>query len=246
MILEEKTYKMKELAEWFGVTPGAFSNRKVERLKELSEYCEFEDLGRKGIKVTRVIIPERKHSARKVVDEHFMEAWGENPSDCRGAACYLENHYSEELQKANSNTVYSYVCFFKRKRFGVYRKYPGVDGYCNMTSAVRLDNLEHRFRYYTEEEQAIRNEMLKVFFMDEGQRIEEAAKLKHLHDIKELTDKEYIEAFEELNCMAPNGDWDKFNTQFEKRINQNTDWATELIETAYPDEKIKDNPFAED
>lgn len=54
--------------------------------------------------------------------------------------------------------------------------------------------------------------------MDEGQRIEETAKLKHLHDIRELTDKEYIEAFEELNCMAPNGDWDKFNMQFEERI----------------------------
>lgn len=40
--------KMKQLAEWFGISASSLSNRREEKLKELEDYCKFEDLGRKG------------------------------------------------------------------------------------------------------------------------------------------------------------------------------------------------------
>lgn len=42
MFLEEKTYRMKELAEWFEIQPKTFSDRKQEKLEELSQYAEFQ------------------------------------------------------------------------------------------------------------------------------------------------------------------------------------------------------------
>lgn len=42
MLLEEKTYNIKQLAEWFEIKPGRFYHTKEEKLQELSDYAEFQ------------------------------------------------------------------------------------------------------------------------------------------------------------------------------------------------------------
>ena len=46
--------KMKDLAAWFQVSPGSFSNNKAKKLEELKRYCKFEDMGRKGINILEI------------------------------------------------------------------------------------------------------------------------------------------------------------------------------------------------
>lgn len=41
MKLEKKTYKRKEIAEWFGITPKTFTDSKKEKLEELKEYADY-------------------------------------------------------------------------------------------------------------------------------------------------------------------------------------------------------------
>ena len=81
MELEEgKIYRIKELAEWKGITPGAFSNKRERHLKELEAYCNFEDLGRKGIRILDVKWPIFLGKAKTIVENDFMEAWQDNPN----------------------------------------------------------------------------------------------------------------------------------------------------------------------
>ena len=65
MILEAgKIYNAAQLAEWFRIKPKSFSNNKIKKLKELEEYCKFNDLGRKGVEVIEVYIEEYKTAAK--------------------------------------------------------------------------------------------------------------------------------------------------------------------------------------
>ena len=44
--------KSKELADWFQISASTYYNQKSKKLKELEQYCKFEDLGKKGSKAS--------------------------------------------------------------------------------------------------------------------------------------------------------------------------------------------------
>ena len=69
MILEVKKYKNKEIADWFGITKESFSRSRDKKLQELSLYCDWVDLGRQGIKITAVRVPEYLGKAKKIVED---------------------------------------------------------------------------------------------------------------------------------------------------------------------------------
>ena len=233
MELEEgKIYRIKELAEWKGITPGAFSNKRERHLKELEAYCNFEDLGRKGIRILDVKWPIFLGKAKTIVENDFMEAWQDNPNSLKNAAHYIYIK-NEPVLTVKEQTVYQYTCNVKREWFGIPKKCRGVKGHCNWVYAV-VDKENGKFRYLTEEEQEIKNKMIKEFFCDTitPRQLEEVKGLQESLKLGEITSEEYIQLSEETMHTTAT-DWAEFDAKFMTAIGENCNVALELIEEAW-------------
>lgn len=232
MILEEKKYKIKELAEWFQTSPENFSKYREKKLEELRKYCDFIDKGRQGIVVTRVHTPEYMGKTRKLVESMFKEAWGDNPGSLKRAAKYIWDRYAPVLN-IKEESLYAMVCKIKREWYGVpHRNIPGgLKGYCNWVYAVVKD--DGSFRYLTEEEETKRHQMFSVFFKDGYKRVEAIAALNKSRELGEITDGEFTDAVLEINGMCEKGDWDSFNRAFMLAIGEDCDFALELIDRGW-------------
>ena len=233
MELEEgKIYRIKELAEWKGITPGAFSNKRERHLKELEAYCNFEDLGRKGIRILDVKWPIFLGKAKTIVENDFMEAWQDNPNSLKNAAHYIYKK-NEPILTVKEQTVYQYTCNVKREWFGIPKKCRGVKGHCNWVYAV-VDKENGKFRYLTEEEQEIKNKMIKEFFCDTitPKQLEEVKGLQESLKLGEITSEEYIQLSEETMHTTA-ADWAEFDAKFMTAIGENCNFALELIEEAW-------------
>ena len=227
-----KIYRIKELAEWKGITPGAFSNKRERHLKELEAYCNFEDLGRKGIRILDVKWPIFLGKAKTIVENDFMEAWQDNPNSLKNAAHYIYIK-NEPVLTVKEQTVYQYTCNVKREWFGIPKKCRGVKGHCNWVYAV-VDKENGKFRYLTEEEQEIKNKMIKEFFCDTitPRQLEEVKGLQESLKLGEITSEEYIQLSEETMHTTA-ADWEEFDAKFMTAIGENCNFALELIEEAW-------------
>ena len=227
-----KIYRIKELAEWKGITPGAFSNKRERHLKELEAYCNFEDLGRKGIRILDVKWPIFLGKAKTIVENDFMEAWQDNPNSLKNAAHYIYIK-NEPVLTVKEQTVYQYTCNVKREWFGIPKKCRGVKGHCNWVYAV-VDKENGKFRYLTEEEQEIKNKMIKEFFCDTitPRQLEEVKGLQESLKLGEITSEEYIQLSEET-MHTTEADWAEFDVKFMTAIGENCNFALELIEEAW-------------
>lgn len=227
-----KIYRIKELAEWRGITPGAFSNKRERHLKELEAYCNFEDLGRKGIRILDVKWPIFLGKAKTIVENDFMEAWQDNPNSLKNAAHYIYIK-NEPILTVKEQTVYQYTCNVKREWFGIPKKCRGVKGHCNWVYAV-VDKENGKFRYLTEEEQEIKNKMIKEFFCDTitPKQLEEVKGLQESLKLGEITSEEYIQLSEETMHTTA-ADWEEFDAKFMTAIGENCNFALELIEEAW-------------
>ena len=219
-----------EVAEWFHISPKAYSNTKKKKLEVLKQYCKFEDLGRKGVNITEIYIYEFSGKTREIVENEFLEAWKENPNTLKNAADYIYSKRQNDLT-VKPITVYNCTCKVKRDWFGVPKKCGGSKGYCNWVYAV-YDIETNKYRYLTEEEQQIRAKLLKEFYKDSDARIEEIAKLKESYKLGEISKEDYDTMTDEVLGFNFEGDWDKFNRAFEEAIHLPTGWAIELIEAA--------------
>lgn len=237
-----KIYAPKELANWFGVKPHTFSNTRIKKLEILKQYCDFEDLGNKGIKVTKVHMAEYAGNTRKIVEKDFKEAWtggrkvssfksGNNLNTIKETADYIYKK-NEKILNVKPVTIYNTTCAVKRDWYGIPKIREGSKGRCKWVyCAVNIE--KNVYRYLTEEEQAIKKEMLEAFFKDDGQRTEELKKLQQSKKLGEISDAEYIQKSEEILGIAENGNWDKFNKQFMERIGVYCDFVLELEDAAY-------------
>lgn len=230
--LEERIFKASELAEWKSITPKTFSNNRKKYLEELKYYCDFEDLGKAGIKITKVKIPEYLGKAKTIVKKDFMEAWQDNPNSLKNAAHYIYKK-NEPILTVKEQTVYQYTCNVKREWFGIPKKCRGVKGHCNWVYAV-VDKENGKFRYLTEEEQEIKNKMIKEFFCDTitPRQLEEVKGLQESLKLGEITSEEYIQLSEETMHTTA-ADWAEFDVKFMTAIGENCNFALELIEEAW-------------
>ena len=229
MILEVKKYKNKEIADWFGITKESFSRSRDKKLQELSLYCDWVDLGRQGIKITAVRVPEYLGKAKKIVEDTFVEAWGESPNTLKAASKYIWNKHKNFLD-VGEKTVYSYTCEVKREWYGIPKKRYGSKGYCQWVYVV-VDKANGKYRFLTEEEDNIRRDMLKIFYKDADERILEVAALKESYNLGEITREEYIALSDKILGFVPNGDWEAFNAAFMARIGEQCEFALQLVDT---------------
>ena len=104
--------KTKELAEWFGISYGSFRVMKNEKLGELSDYADFEEIYGgvliKKIRGEKTYIKEGRKS-KEIVLKAFDEEWNKNGLDtCTNVAIKIYDKHKNELAIAE-NTTYNYT-----------------------------------------------------------------------------------------------------------------------------------------
>lgn len=91
----------KQLAEWFGVRPQSFSNKKESYIERLKEYAEFEVLSTGKINIITVLKPYYcADKAKDIIEQYLPICWNKNGYD---KTKYVEQKIREKTDKENPN-----------------------------------------------------------------------------------------------------------------------------------------------
>ena len=199
MELIEKIYSSKELAEWFGISPKTFSNKRKKYLNNLKYFADFEDLGgQKGILIKQVLNPiysKKGSRAYQIIKDNFHKAWHSSGYDTAarvGSQIWKEN---EELQQLISEaTAKQYVLKARTEFYGkVYdRDSYGELGICKPVYIAR--NSWDEAILLTDEQIATINKIRREIYDDEQAPMLDEA-LIHL----EISEEEYEKILKDYN-----------------------------------------------
>lgn len=226
MILEAgKIYNAAQLAEWFRIKPKSFSNNKIKKLKELEEYCKFNDLGRKGVEVIEVYIEEYKTAAKEKVAKSFEDCWGNSRGEKldtgKNVARKIKQKYNLDTKE---QTLSSYVNLERKKQYGkINTKHhinpSGEKGSCRYVFCKRVGD---EYLPFTASELEIKKELYKKYKFDE--ETEEYAMWKEAFLDGDISEQDWIDF-----CKNYQSDkWANFKAELSKELNCICTYATLL------------------
>lgn len=162
--------KCKELAEWFGISPSSLSAHKQDKLEELKAYADYEDLGRRGVNIIKIIEPiysKVSSESKAKIFEVFDSSWGENGLDTATNVRDKIKYRYKDLIPVSDDTVYRYVLDARNKYYGKPFKELGEYGNCIYIWGKQEFDEESSEIYYvplTDEEIEIKQQMMKQYF----------------------------------------------------------------------------------
>lgn len=198
--LKEGLMKANEIATWFGMKVSSFSSSRKRKLKELEEYCSFEDLGRKGINIKEIYIDTYGNLAQDV--KFYKEEVGRQHGLTSISAIV------EEAMKKEPYCNYSRTSIENRMRkagiiaYGVTKEENshGIYGSREYKWVIKLYNEEYHYRFLADDEQELFDNLTYDFYKGGAQSKEELIqteqKMALLDDeLKEggISGKEYLE-----------------------------------------------------
>lgn len=198
--LKEGLIKANELAAWFGMKVSSFSSGRSRKLKELEDYCSFEDLGRKGINIKEVYIDvyggfnqDVKIYKREVERQRGLTSISAIVEDIMKEEPYCNYSESSVKNRMRKAGIIAYGVTKEENSHGIYgsREYKWV---------IKLYNEEYHYRFLADDEQELFDNLTYDFYKGGAQSKEELIqteqKMALLDD--ELRDggisgKEYLE-----------------------------------------------------
>lgn len=224
-----------ELAKWFGVKANTFGNQKKRRLEELKLFAEYHMMGTKVI-IDKVIIPEYDKEVSRVdnytkVRDEVNPTWSKNGLDsCKRVAEVIFTKLSaEEDFKIKGSTVYEYT---KRARNELYGRPFGESGKLGRCEYIWCKKYEDgTYDYFTEEEQKIRDRLIKKYFGNVG---EKQLIVKQMVKDGELKAEDAFEYLEEITNMGDVG-FAAFQAELQSILNSQVVKATKVEWSAYSD-----------
>ena len=229
--------KSKELADWFQISASTYYNQKSKKLKELEQYCKFEDLGKKGVNILEIYNAYYQTKARQKVkqifDELFKEGelveWGQDDNSIDTAT-----HFANKILKkygdcgVKFNTLVTYVRQEKKARYGKNStrknvQIPGTEGSAKYVFCKLLT--DGSYVDFTEEEKKIKRELYKQLNVDDNEEeLEDFQAIRESYQKQEISENEYIEY-----CNAYRQDkWYAYVAAIEERLNCKCVFATHL------------------
>lgn len=204
----------KEIAEWSGKELNTFKkNRKRWCKTQLCRYADYM-LVKGGVKIIKIIEPIYYHSAKKEIEEKFLKFWGTPESridSCRNCWNKMSTHLCSSIA---DSTGYNYVAAIRHEWYGTFSIKNNQSGTKGSSYPIYCKIINGEGYRFTEEEEAIKQQLLEVYWFRKGRQIVE---------IKELQFKEILEE---------DKDWSEFKNSFEKIIKCSTGFRIELIERA--------------
>lgn len=201
MILEERIWSTKELAQWFGISYSYLQKNRKKKLEELKAFAVFQDLGgKKGILIKEVIEPvySRKscENRRKIV-ESVPVIIGQLKNKETNKFLTSFKQLAEIGIKMNqlsikSSTGVKYAKEGQVKYYGDEKTSP----YCKRIWAVKK---EEGYGYLTEEQQEFLRGLIVKQYGERYQEQQDAKiELKALRAQGELSEVEYKEELEKI------------------------------------------------
>lgn len=192
----------KELAEWFGISSGAFRNKKQEKLEELKYFADFYEENGKII-ITKVLDPiykKRGSEAYQKVINKIDEVWNKNGLDScsRVGTEICEILHNEDKNFTNTlSTVVEYTRKGRKELYGAPFQNGGRLGNCIYIWCKR-DRETGNYDFLNEEEQNIKQNLQTKYF---GDATEKQILVKGMVEAGEITREEAWDILEELTNM---------------------------------------------
>ena len=210
----------KELAAWFGISYGTYRNNKDEKLEELCDYADFEEVYG-GVCIKEIKEETYNKGSRKskdIVFRAFDEEWNENGLDtCSNVAVKIYDKHKDELAIAPS-TTYTYTIEARNELYGKPFSAAGLIGCCRYLWAkvVYLEGEENKlFLPFTPEEQIIKDKLIKKYF---GTDIEKEIMVAEMVNSGELSKEEAYDTLVEIRHLNGSG-FMAFKTELEEKLN---------------------------
>ena len=219
IILTEGIWTNKQLADFFGVQEKTFRNSRIQKLKALQDYAEFEVLrGKVNITKVKEAVPycPKRQMIYKIISELVDKTWSLNGFD---TVVNVADKIKDDPRLAglSPSTVQYYVRKYHTENFGSpKRKDGGKKGFCRFKWGKRDINRFKQPQYFTEEEEKYYNELIgKAYGVDPEYEAEKEAILQSYKE----TDTEYIEFQKEdkerhselWKNIVEQGMYDKYN-----------------------------------
>ena len=211
--------KGKEIAEWFGIAASTFSAHKSDKLEELRIYAEFEDLGGKGVNITKIIEPyysKKMSEAKKIIYDAFDETWDESGLDTvSNVTLKIWEKYSE-LLPIQSNTAYNYGLDARNLLYGKPYVTVGEKGTCIYVwgKVVYDDGMNLHYLPLTEDEVAKKQKLMKKYF---GTNEEKDVMIAEMVEDGEITKEEAYDLMVEYRGLNKAG-YGKFIKELSKEV----------------------------
>lgn len=200
MVLTEKLWSTKELAQWFGISYNYFMNKRKKKLEELKAFAVFQDQGKKGILIKEVIEPiySRKGCEnRRILVESVPALIGQLKDKETDKALTSFKQLAEIGIKENKLSIKSSTGVRYTKE-GVYKYYGDekYSPYCKRIWAVKEGDY---YRYLTQEEREFLQELTNKYYGTQDSEARAAKnELKMLRKQGEISEGEYREELRKL------------------------------------------------
>ena len=192
--------KTQQIAEWMGISYSTFRKKKKEKLQELANFCDFEEIYG-GVNIFEIY--EYNYSklgslSKQTIVNNLPAVWNQNGLDtCK--------RVGEEIRLKNnlpiaSGTAGKYAGEGRRKWFGnPYNDVQGQLGRCNyVLCKAEGDGVNTRFIRFTQEEEKIKQDLIKKYF---GSVAEKTVIVKAMVEMGEIRKQEAWDVLEEMTSL---------------------------------------------
>lgn len=229
--LKEGKMKTAELAQFFGITAQSFRNNKEDKMKELKDYAEFEEIYG-GVNIKKILVPglyEKKvtSKARALIKDVFMQEWNPSGIDtCKNVSRKIYTKYKDELAVVES-TAYGYTIIARNEDFGRPFMHGGALGECKYLwcKQEQLNDGTVILTEFTEEEQQIKKRLMKKYFASDE---EKDILIREMVDAGEITKEEAYDLSCEYRGLNKAG-FISFKMELEEAIGASVTKGTILI-----------------
>jgi hypothetical protein len=242
VIMELKLGKMttKEIAEWFGVSYGAFRNDKIKKFQELKRYAQFEEVyGGVNIKtIYKGVYNKKDNQIRQIYEQGFEEVRQPIDTVSNINNQIYEKYYDKLPTLSSAQSGYHYAIEVRNEKYGVPFQNHGSAGccyYCWCKQEIG-DNDSPLYIPFTEEEQKIKEKLLTKFF---GNQEEKTLLLQEMVLAGEIKKEEAWDIFTEFSNLNQAG-FTAFLKELESEIGAKVVKATKFEKGIYfdkPEEK---------
>jgi len=163
-----------ELADWFGIKIGSFKAKKKNKLEELKDYAEFDEVyGGVNIKdIYNETYSKKGSKAKQIIFESVPIEWDKSGLDT--VANVTDKIYKKHMNELTvvRDTTYKYALQARNEFFGKPFLNVGSLGKCSYIWCKKeeLEDGTALLTPFSEEEQAIKRELMKKYFSTDEEK----------------------------------------------------------------------------
>lgn len=226
-------YTNGEIATWFGLKSGKFSNAKQreKKLQQLKYFANFEQVGNKNKKifikeVFQSVYDKKVRNTYQIIKDNYQKYWQDNGKGLDTIERVGEEIYRDGLVPVAKNTTIAYVGRSKREEYGKNYSVGGVKGYSIYSWGKKVQQGNQIILVpLNKEEEEIKNKLIKKYF---GNTTEKQIFVQGMVDNGQITKEQAWSLLEELTDMK--NSFGAFKAEFEMLINNPIGRGTYLIE----------------